>query len=397
MTVTRLSSLLVAGALACASLAGCASEDTTEPPVDDSGVADQVVVDTGIDAAKDAGKDSTVVDTGIDATKDSAVVDSAGDAVVSDAASEAASDAGDGGLAPEGSPCNPPNSIESEACGLCGTHKRACLAGGDGGFVWGAWGFCQGQTVNGCDPNLTYPDSACGNCGILKKVCLSNCAFDNSQQCTEPPNACKPNSTNFVLGLSCDGGGREQTCDNQCKFGNFGACLSGPTLPSINVSLTAGNTVNGVFTFAASPTLARLTTSTSATCPIASLSTVTNYSYVVINNPDPNKSVKVAIYHSQAVSYIDSTLAIYNGNVPPADNDVTARKACLTGSYVTDGCYPSFTGLSPAPTPAACVSSWAGTRDITIPPSGSVLAYSAPYFSNSPGDYQLNVYTQSVF
>ena len=398
MTATRLSCLLAAGALACASatMVGCSGDDTTAPP-EDSGV--DAVVDSGVDAAKDAGKDSTVADTGTDAAKDSSV-DSSGDALAdssSDAAQDASGDAGDGGLAPVGSPCNVPNAIESEACGLCGTHKRACLPGGDGGYVWGGWGFCQGQVVNGCDPNLSYPDSNCGNCGTLKKVCLSNCTFDQSLQCVEPANACKPGSTNFVLGLSCDGGGREQTCSNTCTYGNFGNCQPGPTLPSLNASLTAGNTVHGVFTWPASPTLARLTTSTSATCPISSLSTVTNYSYVVINNPDLVKSVKVAIYHSQASTYIDSTLAVYTGNVPPADNDLTARKACLTGSYVADDCVPSFSGLAPAPSPAACVSSWAGTRDITIPPNGSVTVFSTPYFANAPGDYQLNVYTQSVF
>ncbi len=386
--------------LLAASIVGCSGDDTTNP--EDSGV-DQSTQDASVDSGKDAGKDSTVIDAQPDVAKDtgSDATDGATDATTDGATDGGdAGDAGDGGLPPVGSPCNTANEIQQQDCGLCGFQKRACLPG-DGGLVWSDWGFCQNQVVNGCDPKLSYPDTACGNCGTKKTVCLNNCNYDVTQTCNEPPNACKPQSTEFVLGLSCDAGGRERTCDNQCKFGNFGNCQDGPTLPLLTISGTVGQTVNHVVTMPASPKLARITTSTSIVCPVTSgTSTLVSYVYTRVYNSDPTKTAVVAVYHSTPLNgtYIDSTMAVYSGSIPPADNDLTARKACLTGTNIVDGCFPSFTSpaLNPAPVPTACSSSSAGIRNITIPPLGSIVVYSTAFFGSDSGDIQVNAYTQSL-
>lgn len=345
-----------------------------------------ILRDTGVDApadVRDAARDAP------DASDAGAGTDS-GDAETSDA-----SDGGDGGPAPAGSPCSLPNAVEQQTCGICGFQKRGCLAS-DGGFVWGEWGFCQNQVVNGCDPNVAYPSSACGNCGTRKTVCLSNCQFDVTQACNEPPNACKPGFREFVSGLSCDGGGRERTCDAQCTFGGFGSCQAGPTLPVLTLSTTVGATTSHVVSLLPQQTMARLQL---GTCPLASSpSTVTDYAYSIVTNPDPAKTATVAIYHSTPLNavYVDTIMALYPGTVPPLDYDVSARQKCLTGTSSTDGCTPSFSGLSPAPNPTACVSSNAGLRNVVVPPLGSVVVYTTAYFSGKDGDVQINAYTQSL-
>jgi hypothetical protein len=376
------------------SLLAAACSGADDVATDDAGedAAADASLDSGSDAAKDAGKDATL-DVTPDAPKEAAT-DATND--VADAtdgssdASDAGSDASDASLPPSGSPCNTPNAVQQQDCGLCGFQKRGCFPDGDGGYAWGDWGFCQNQVVNGCDPKLSYPDQACGNCGTKKAVCLPNCNFDATQTCTEPPNACAPGSTEFILGASCDAGGRERTCQNNCQFGNFGACQSGPTLPTIVASATVGNTVGLVVKLPASPTLARPTISQS--CPWSTTSSSTAYNYALVKNNDPTKTLKVAIYHSQAPnnSAWDTVMVLYNGSVPPADNDLTARKNCIVGTTTADGC--SFSTGSPTP----CASSMAGITNVTIAPLSSVVVYSSMFSTSDNGDVRLNAYTISA-
>jgi hypothetical protein len=376
-----------------ASLAGfvaCSSGDDTSDAGDDGAVdaaVDQKVNDVTVtpeasnDATVDAGND-VVVEASSDATSD-------GD---TDAQLDGGSDAD--ALAPEGTPCTPPNTIQNEPCGLCGTHYRACLSDGDGGYAWAGWGFCQGQVVNGCDPNGTYTDTACGNCGTMKTVCLSNCTFDVTQQCNEPTNACKPGKTNFQLGLSCDGGGREQTCDTKCQWGNFGACQSGPTLPKIQVPGSVSSINSLVQTFDVNTKLARVST---GTCPQSALTTSsTVYNYVVIENSTAYTAT-IDVWHSTAPNavYIDSVMTVYPGTVPPDDNDATARRTC--SGYTDDSCTDTTNT-----NPPSCFSNWAGlmkkdSHAVTILSGASVVLYSAAYFTTQgSGDFQINVKTQSL-
>ncbi len=397
MRFTKFVSILATSALACG-IAGCSSDDTGNP--DDAGqdVTADASVDTGVDSGKDAGKDSTVADAKADVAADTG---SDGTTDATDGASEAGdggvSDAGDGGdasLPPSGSPCNTPSLVQQQDCGLCGFQKRACLPDGDGGYAWGDWGFCQNQVVNGCDPKLSYPDVACGNCGTKKQVCLQNCNYDATQTCNEPPNACKPQSTEFVLGLSCDGGGRERTCDNQCKFGNFGACQSGPTIPGLTASNTVNNTVQGTFVIPASPTLERI--STFAACPTTISSTKTPYVYISVKNPT-NQTLTASIWSAKAPSgsNLDTIMAVYSGPVPPLDSDQNARKACV--GKTNDNCSDT-TG-----TPLSCQGGSTGfaglmkgdSSAVVIPPNGTVVVYLAVY-SSGTGDIILAVRTDAL-
>ena len=396
MRLTHYVSIVAISTIACSGLAGCSSDDTVTP--EDSGVdsSQDASLDSGPDV-KDAGKPDSTVDSGTDAGKDAA--DGATEASTTDGATEASTDGGtdasDAGLPPEGSPCSIANEVQQQDCGLCGFQKRACLAGGDGGFVWSAWGFCQNQVVGGCDPKLSYADKDCGNCGKQKQVCLSNCNFDATQACNEPPNACKPQSTDFVLGLSCDAGGRERTCDNQCTWGNFGSCQAGPSLPTLIAAQNVGGIVSKQLTMPASPKLAR--TDYSVTCPFSTISsTLVSYNYAVVKNPSNVQSLKVSVWNAQAPNgpVIDTVLTAYPGVVPPADNDATARKACLV--YVSDTC--SETGL----TPTSCSGQWAGlmaaqSRSVTIPPGGGIVIYSAAFSNSSSGDFILAVRSDSFF
>lgn len=343
----------------------------------------------------DAGADVTVEDTGVDSTMpadtgapDSAATDAGADA---DAATDAASDAAaDSGLPAPGTPCNMPNQTQKQVCGICGSQLRACLPDGDGGYVWGSWGFCQGQVVNGCDPNQQYPDLDCGNCGKKKQVCLSNCSFDLTQQCQEPPNACKPQTVDFQIGLSCDAGGRERVCDQSCQFGPWSSCKACPSaasIPALNQTLTT--TIN----LPANPKLARLI---SGACPTTLSGTSTSYNYTSFSNVT-NKTAKLSIWHSKNPngSYIDTVISVYVKDcpLPPDDNDQTARKACDV--RVNDTCYDSNG------TPTPCVSSWAGLMvgdgyQVTLLPGKSVVVYSAAYFSSDSGNLDLNVRTDSL-
>ncbi len=391
MRTIHFMSVLAISTVACSGLVGCSSADDTANP-EDSGV-DQSTQDASVDSGKDAGKDSTVIDAQPDVAKDT------GSDVMTDGATDAATDgssdggdAGDGGLPPVGSPCNTANEIQQQNCGLCGFQKRACLPA-DGGLAWSDWGFCQGQVVNGCDPKLSYPDTACGNCGTKKTVCLNNCNFDVTQTCNEPPNACKPQSTEFVLGLSCDAGGRERTCDNQCKFGNFGACQSGPTIPGIIASETVGVTVSSVFTLPASPKLDRPSGVTSfPTCPTTFQATQTSYHYASVKNPG-SKTLTVAIYSTlQSGGPTDIIVTLYAGAVPPADNDLTARKSCIVGTTPNDDC--SFSVGNPPSCPSS--NFFGGHNNITLPPNTTLVVYAAAFSASASGPYQLNVYTSAA-
>jgi hypothetical protein len=353
--------------------------------------------DASVDVSVDHQQDSTTPpDAGPDVTSDVNVQDvtldvngDSSDAADEDALLDAGADA-DAALPPEGTPCTPPNTIQNESCGFCGTHYRACLADGDGGYAWGSWGFCQGEVQGGCDPNATYGTTACGNCGTMKQVCLSNCTFDLTQTCTEPTNACRPLSSEFELGLSCDGGGRERTCDNQCQFGNFGSCQ---TMPTLDVPSTVGAISSIVQSFDGNNKIGRMTT---GSCPSTVSTTITVYGYTVVQN-NTTYTATVDIYHSTApnASYIDSVMTVYPGSTPPDNGDAGARGKCSV--YVDDSCTDTTNT-----NPPSCYSNWAGlmkkdSRSVTIAPGATIVVYSAAYFSTQgSGDFQVNVKTQSL-
>jgi hypothetical protein len=368
-------SIFVALALLCA----CSASD----PLSDAG---------NDDASTDASaQDQFVPDVTL---KDTSTQDA-------DASVDADMDAGDGydgapdldagndasTLPPEGSPCSKPAEVQSEPCGFCGTHDRACLPDGDGGHAWGAWGYCQGQPSNACDPNKTYSDISCpGKCATQQQVCLSNCTFDQTQPCNEPTNACWPNNFDYEEGLSCTTGGRERVCDSQCQWGNFGACQSGPSMITLQVPSTVGDVTSIVQNLDSNNTLPRVVT---ASCPSTLSTTSTAYNYVVVHNPSTQYAT-VDIFHSAASGgpTIDTVMTVYPGTTPPANNDTAARQACV--GYVDDNCTDTS-----STNPKSCASSWAGLmvgngHGVTIPANGDVVVYSAA-LSSGAGDFQINV------
>ena len=350
---------------------------------DDSTLGDDSTVDTDTGVKKDAGKDTGAKDAVSDVNKF--------DAPLSDGA-------------PQGSPCTTPQAVEAQPCGLCGVQYRGCLAApADAGYVWGPWGFCQNEQTgpDACDPSQTYTDEACGNCGTRPRLCQNDCTFATGLVCNEPANACHPGDTEFVLGLSCDAGGREHTCDNTCQWGPYGNCTTGPVNPNfINISSTVGGSANKTFTMPNLTTkLARL--DPNDTCP-TTVSTVTNsnYLYVQVNNQTA-KTAHVSIWSAQASGgpTLDTVMAVYAGAIPPSNTDANARKNCMTGTGVNDSCTDACTGGT-----NACVSQWAGLCPddlapslVSIPPGASVTVYNAEYFSTGTGGtFQMYVRTDSL-
>jgi hypothetical protein len=192
--------------------------------------------DAGGDAADDhtapdAANDQTAPDAAPDVAPDVADATTQPDAADADATTTTdAGDAGDAGdastLPPEGSPCTTPNEIQQQPCGYCGTQERACLVDNNNNFTWGAWGYCQGQPPNACDPNgPPNTGAACGNCGTMTSQCLSNCTWDQTATCVEPTDACKPDSIEFKVGLSCQQGGRAHACDSSCAWEDWTDCI----------------------------------------------------------------------------------------------------------------------------------------------------------------------------
>ena len=196
---------------------------------------DDSTTDAGNDAAddhtaSDASNDQTAPDASADATSDVSDATTQSDATDADAGTTDASDAGDASdastLPPEGSPCTTPNEIQKQSCGYCGTQERLCLYDSNNNFTWGAWGYCQGQPPNACDPNgPPNVGATCGNCGKTTSKCLSNCTWDLTSTCVEPVDACKPSSTEFQAGLSCQQGGRAHACDSSCEWQDWTDCL----------------------------------------------------------------------------------------------------------------------------------------------------------------------------
>lgn len=413
-------SWLISGAVALSAtaLAACSADGGGDLGGDDSGAAAQDAVgtdtSTGHDAgtaqdsslAQDSGNDTSVAaDTSatdvvmIDVVSDTGHVDAAGDAGVVDASEGgAAVDAGDGGLAAVGSPCAALNATQKQVCGTCGFQERVCSDPGDAGHsTWQPWGFCQAEVANGCTPG-SQTSEACGLCGTRVKQCQNDCAYAVGACTGQPPNACSPGSVDFEVGLSCDAGGRQRTCQSSCTWDNFGACFipDGGALGNnfLVVPSTAGAKATKTFSMPSSTKLKRLST---GSCPLTSLSTtLTSYTYVQLQNNN-GQAATVSIFHaqSQGATYIDSVMAVYATVSPPADTNDVAREQCKTGTTVNDTCSDTTTD------PLACASSWAGlmigdSHQVTIPAHSYVWVYSAAYFAADSGNFDLNVITNSL-
>jgi len=375
-------------ALSTAAMA-CSGGGDDSSDLDSGNDAVSTVDQTAPDVAKpDVATPDATTDADVDADLDAGDANDANDGAPNlDAGNDAST------LPPEGSPCTNVAQVQSEPCGYCGTHDRACLSDGQGGHVWGAWGYCQGQPFNAFDPNSTYSDAPCpGKCATQHQVCLSNCTFDQTQACTEPTNACWPNNLDYEEGLSCTTGGRERTCDSKCQWGNYGSCQSGPSMLTLQVPTNVGDVTSIVQNLDANSKVARVST---ANCPSTLTTTSSAYNYIVVHNPSTTQAATVDIFHSTASgqSNIDTVMTVYLGSTPPSSTDTAARQACM--GYVDDTCTDTS-----STNPASCSSGWAGlmvgnSHGVTIPPNGNVVVYSAAYSSTGSGDFQINVRTKA--
>src|SRR5207302_449038 len=152
-----------------------------------------------------------------------------------------------------------------------------------GGLVWQQWGFCQGQPANACQPGQQTSE-ACGLCGHRSRVCQLDCQWAIGPCQGEPTNACAPGSTNYVAGLSCTSGGRDQTCKQDCTWGPFGACHTPAFGGPIVIPGAAGGTLSQAEMMADSPTLARLTRTK---CPttVYTVGSKNAYTWIELQNP----------------------------------------------------------------------------------------------------------------
>jgi hypothetical protein len=218
------------------------------------------------------------------------------------------------------------------------------------------------------------------------------------QQCNDGPDAaCYPGSSDYVVGLSCDAGGRWSTCQADCTWGAYGACtvpdggaLSADTLV---VPSTVGGKATKTFTLDSASPIPLLQ---DYMCP-STFGSATPYGYVELIN-ETTKSATVSVWHSVAtggttLASVGTVMATYSSSLPPLSGDDEGRAAC---SAIDNGpCYDTTTD------PAACQSSFAGlmigdSNQVTVPAKSWIWIYSASQMPGSGGPYQLSVLTNSL-
>jgi hypothetical protein len=126
-----------------------------------------------------------------------------------------------------GATCTVPDMIASEPCGACGTREILCLVGPTPGSpsTWSHWSVCTNEVPGGCIPG-TVESAACGFCGTALRTCTALCAW-NAGVCTgQPANACIPGKKETSSAGCLPGTARERTCESSCRWGGFSATCS---------------------------------------------------------------------------------------------------------------------------------------------------------------------------
>ena len=115
----------------------------------------------------------------------------------------------------ESEACDSPGTIETIACGNCGTLDRFCSADG----TW-SYGACEGEGV--CAPGSSETVD-CGNCGSATRRCGTSCTWDAPGACGGE-GECAPGATSITAD-GCPGGElRTLECDASCTFMEIEAC-----------------------------------------------------------------------------------------------------------------------------------------------------------------------------
>lgn len=181
--------------LASIALVACGKSST----VDDGGFADGSVHDGNVDAAIPS--DAEVPD----AARDGGPPPDGGPL-------DAGHDAG-----PIDEPCETPGTLESVACGRCGTRDRFCAADN----IW-SYGPCRDERVDGCTPGSTEAQ-ACGMCGLADAVCTDACEWRVIGECSGE-GTCEPGVRQRTSAGCPAGQTREVLCNDACSFDVVEAC-----------------------------------------------------------------------------------------------------------------------------------------------------------------------------
>jgi hypothetical protein len=366
---SSLVTLGLAGMIAGGIAVGCSADGSTDIPGDSTGT------DTNGTDPAEAGTPSTPTDNG-----GGGGMANQGGGV--DAGKGGAKDAGKGGNTGD-SGSSTLNTIYTRSCGFCGSQQAVCLANGAAGKV-SDYSACSGEVADGCAPGSMMME-ACGLCGTHQKICQNNCQWQAGSCTNEPMNACSPGLINNS-GAGCSAGTyRQQTCGNDCKYGNFtmscGAFVNPVTLqvPAVGAVVSAAQDIEPVVGKSWGLGI-------TSTCPATTVKADNPMDYIELDN-NTGKAAKVTIYQSAAPggSELDTVLFVYNGSSPPADD--ASKKACV--GKVSDSC--ATTALCGS----ASTFTFASLASVAIPAGGKILVYSSAYSSDT-GKMMINVKTESL-
>lgn len=278
--------------------------------------------------------------------------------------------------------CSTPNEVFERDCGVCGKQEAVCLPAAGGVNRVSAYSTCRGEVPNGCDPG-SVESVACGRCGTQTRTCNNQCTFAVSACTGEPPNACTVGDVDLTTAGCTPGLFRTRTCESGCSWGSFAAtCVASLDTPIV-VPTTIGQIAARVVTLDSARTTAR--PATSSACPIALSTAITPFAYVEVKNPT-NKTATVTVFNSRIGAsgpIIDTLLVAYGGRTIPTTE--AQRRACLVG--VGDFGEEALTGDPD-------FASLSGDKAVTIPPNGSVQIYVGaypPFDSSNPVDSTGNI------
>lgn len=275
-----------------------------------------------------------------------------------------------------GSACATPNEIFKKPCGACGTQEAVCLANADGGAggTVSSYGTCGNEVAGGCIPG-TVDTVACGNCGTRQRTCSQYCLW-NQTTCTGEkvaPTGCHKGSTN-ISSAGCPATEyREQTCAGTCLWGNFGACGAPPAGGVLEVSDIQDGVVSGLYYMSAAQQGKRITGTCVTSTP--SLSTTTDHPYIWVQiNNNTAKTATLTVYNTgpAGAPQINTYMAAYDSVVDPTDD--ASLQACKVG--VGSSCTSALCGYT-------SYASLTTTRSLVIPPGGSMGVKTTSYYAVS--------------
>lgn len=123
-------------------------------------------------------------------------------------------------------------SVQSEACGNCGTRTRPC----DDQCQYGPWSECldQGECAFG-----QREEKGCGDTGLQHRDCLQTCTWDNWTECEEQ-GVCLPGQAETEACGNC--GQRYRGCTEGLQWDAWSPCQNqGVCAPDATTDMACGN------------------------------------------------------------------------------------------------------------------------------------------------------------